>query len=128
MEETAMSELSPSDFAALGSKLEEAVDLATDKIDRRATDRKQPWSMDHKIPAGLLIAMVAQLVVAIWTVASYKAEMQGQIDLIKADSVVIHQGMVTDADALRDTIVSMRAQFDKLDTKLDRIIERQDRK
>jgi hypothetical protein len=118
-----VSDLTKSDFAALDSAVKKQVDTQVDRL-RRKGDPETHWTLDKKVPIGLIVAMVGQLIGVIWMVASFKAETQGQLDLLKADSAVIHAAIATDGDALKDTIIAMRSQFDKLDAKLDRILDR----
>jgi hypothetical protein len=119
-----MTDLTKSDFAALDAKVNERVDIQVDKMRRRGDNGSSHWSLDRKIPIALILTVVGQFVWFIWMGASFKAETQGQLDLIKADNAVIHAAMAMDGDNLKDTIISMRAQFDKLDAKLDRILDR----
>jgi hypothetical protein len=118
-----VSDLTKSDFAALDEKVAEQVDIQVDRL-RRKGDPVTHWSLDKKVPIGLILAMIGQLILVVWMVASFKAETQGQLDLLKADNAVIHQSISADSDNLKDTVIAMRAQFDKLDAKLDRILDR----
>jgi len=51
-------------------------------------------------------------------------QIKQDIELIKADAVVLHQRDSQNTNDLRDALQEIRAQFIRMDNKLDRIIER----
>jgi hypothetical protein len=99
------------------------------ELERRESERRIPqpadgWHLDKKVPIGLIIGMVAQVVVGAWWVTSQLAEQRKDIELIKADVIVLHQRDNQSVESLREAMRVMQDQFQRLDGKLDRLIER----
>ncbi len=95
--------------------------------DRRIEDRRaQPpapepgWHLDKKVPLGLILAVLMQTLALVGAYYQIKQD----IELIKADAAVLHQRDTQTSIELRDAVQEIRAQFIRMDTKLDRIIER----
>jgi hypothetical protein len=113
-----MSNLSRSDFAELDSKIGEAVDIATDRLDRRAA-----WYEDKRLPIAMIMGLLGNLLFAVWSIASYKAETDGKFVLVDARIQTIAASAAVDADALKDAIAAQRTQYERLNDKMDRILE-----
>jgi hypothetical protein len=99
------------------------------ELERRESERRVPliedgWHLDKKVPIGLIIGMVAQVVVGAWWVTAQLAEQRKDIELIKADVIVLHQRDNQSVESLREAMRVMQDQFQRLDGKLDRLIER----
>ena len=102
-------------------------DFQQSGYDRRAPlepTQDNGWHLDKKVPIGLIIGMVAQVVIGAWWVTSQLAEQRKDIELIKADVIVLHQRDNQSTDSLREAMRLMQEQFSRLDAKLDRLIER----
>ena len=115
-----MSDLTKSDFAALGDQLEQQVE---DRM-RRSTDAKTHWTVDKKVPIGLMLALVAQFALGVWVVANDRAEVNGKIALIQAEVQSLHTTDAETRDMLRETVQRISITIDKMDTKLERLMER----
>jgi len=89
--------------------------------ERRATPppREDGWHLDKKVPLSLIAAMVAQVVV----VTMFFADIKRDVELLKADVSVLHQKDTETTRELRDALQHIRVQYDKLNDKLDRLIE-----
>ena len=90
-------------------------------------DRRAPtpppdlgWHLDKKVPLTLVAAMVAQVVV----VTMFFADIKRDIELTKAKVQAMEVQANADKSTLRDSLQVFRDQFARMDTKLDRLIER----
>lgn len=90
-------------------------------------DRRAPtpppelgWHLDKKVPLSLIAAMIAQVVV----VVMFFADIKRDVELLKAKTIAMELQNSADKTTLRDSLAIMRAQFDRMDTKIDRLIER----
>jgi hypothetical protein len=118
-----MSELTKSDFAELGSQVEKQIDIQVDRM-RRRTDNGQHWTLDKKVPIGLMLALVAQFALGVWVVANDRAEVNSKIALIAADVKVLHETDLETRDLLRETVQRISVAIEKMDVKLERLMER----
>ncbi len=89
----------------------------TDPIVER---REAHWHLDKKIPLGLIVAAVVQ---ASALVGSYY-KIVSDIELLKADVQTLHTRDNKTENDLRIAIEEVKAQYVRLDQKLDRLIER----
>jgi hypothetical protein len=115
-----MSDLTKSDFAALGEQMEQQVE----KQMRRSTDEKTHWTVDKKVPIGLMLALIAQFALGVWVVANDRAEVNGKIALIQADVKALHDTDQETRELVKETVQRISITIDKLDTKLERLMER----
>ncbi len=83
--------------------------------------RKESWHLAKEVPLTLIVTVVIQTVGVVW----YLAEMKKDIELLKADTAYLHQKNTQNSTDLQASMTLMRAQFDKVDAKLDRLIERE---
>jgi hypothetical protein len=88
-------------------------------IERRI-ERKKSWHLDKKVPIALIIAMLTQFAGVIWFIG----QLAKDIELLKADTAVLHQRDNQQTDSLKEALRLMQDQFQRLDSKLDRLIER----
>ena len=91
-------------------------------VERRAPVPKEEegWHLDKRVPLSLIAAMVAQVVV----VTMFFADIKRDVELLKADVITLHQRdskMETDT---RDALRSNNEHLNRIDQKLDRLIER----
>lgn len=118
-----MSELTKSDFAALNDEMERKVDIEVDKL-RRIGDDKTHWTLDKKVPIGLMLALVCQFALGVWVVANDRAETNGKIALIEAEVKTLHDTDQETREFIRETVTRISVTIDKLDLKLERLMER----
>jgi len=88
-------------------------------IERRLSP-KESWHLDKKVPIALIIAMLTQFAGVIWFIG----QLAKDIELLKADTAVLHQRDTQQTDSLKEALKLMQDQFQRLDAKLDRLIER----
>lgn len=96
--------ISESDFAGIEQRIE----------------RKESWHLDKKVPIVLIVAMLTQFAGVIWFIG----QLAKDIELLKADTAVLHQRDNQQTDSLKEALRLMQDQFQRLDSKLDRLIER----
>lgn len=87
--------------------------------DRRTAD-PVGWHLKKEVNLTIIISVIG---IAISVVTGY-ADLKRDIELIKADAVVLHQHdnqQVTDNER---SLSLIRAQYERLEAKLDRLIER----
>jgi len=89
----------------------------TDPIVER---REAHWHLDKKIPLGLIVAAVVQ---ASALVGSYY-KIVSDIELLKADVMTLHTRDNKVETDLREAVAEVKAQYIRLDMKLDRLIEK----
>jgi len=89
----------------------------TDPIVER---REARWHLDKKIPLGLIVAAVVQ---AAALVGSYY-KIVSDIELLKADVMTLHTRDNKVETDLREAVAEVKAQYIRLDMKLDRLIEK----
>jgi hypothetical protein len=124
-----MSKLTESDFAELDTILGDKIDISVDKLARRKDDAARPvWNEDKRLPIALILGLLGNLIFAVWSTASFKAETDGKFLLIDARIQTNAANAVVDADALKDAITAWRSQYERLNDKMDRILERANRK
>lgn len=78
------------------------------------------WHLDKKVPLSLIFAMIVQVIV----VTMFFADIKRDVELLKADTAVLHQRdsqLVNDSD--KQSLI-IQGQYQRLEAKLDRLIEK----
>jgi hypothetical protein len=99
--------------------------------DRREGERRAPqtqpmqqlpdgWHLDKKVPLGLIFTILVQAGMVIWAIADIKKD----VELLKQDTAGLHIRDTSQADSLKEAMKMMQDQYARLDSKLDRLIER----
>jgi hypothetical protein len=78
------------------------------------------WHLDKKVPLGIIFALLMQFGMAFLAYGDLKKD----VELLKADQMVLHQRDTAQTDSLKEALRLMQDQFQRLDSKLDRLIER----
>lgn len=104
----------PSDMA----KLDEAVDIATDKLNRRSTDK---WRIDKTVSPAIIVTIVTFIVTG--TLAY--ADLKSSDNLLKADNANLHALFNHMESSEQATLAKIEGQYESLNAKVDRLIERQ---
>ena len=78
------------------------------------------WHLDKKVPLSLIFAMLVQGAMVIWAVADVKKD----VELLKAASTVQRERDAQQDRSQTDNSQVLRQQLDRIDAKLDRLIER----
>jgi hypothetical protein len=82
--------------------------------------RDDQWHLDKKVPLSLIFAMIVQGGMVILAIADIKKD----VEVLKADTINLHQRAAAQNDSFKEAMQVMRDQFRNLDSKLDRLIER----
>ena len=78
------------------------------------------WHLDRKVPISIIITLVTLA----WAGMSAYGDLRRDIELLKADALVLHQQNTQQNNDLDKAITIMQANFERMDAKLDRLIER----
>lgn len=85
---------------------------------RRDSDN---WHLDKKVPVSLIIAMVAQIVAVVWAVADIKKDVelnkQAIAQLQQSDKFLIEES--------NRNLSIIQSHYERLEAKIDRLIERE---
>lgn len=81
---------------------------------------KESWHLDKKVPLSLIFAMLIQAAMVIWAVADIKKD----VEILKS-RVATQQDRDDRQDKTLGEVVSrLQTQLERMDGKLDRLIER----
>lgn len=100
------------------AKLDEAVDIATDKLNRRSEDK---WRIDKTVSPSMIAAVVTFIVTG--TLAY--SDLKSTDNLLKADNANLHALFNHMESSEQETLAKISAQYENLNAKVDRLIERQ---
>ncbi len=100
------------------AKLDAAVDIATEKLDRRSTDK---WRIDKTISPSMIAAVVTFIVTG--TLAY--SDLKRSDDLLKADNTNLHSLFNHMESSEQEALEKISEQYKDLSAKVDRLIERQ---
>lgn len=100
------------------AKLDQAVDIATTKLDRRKTDTG--WHLKKEVSLSVIISVIG---VAVAGMTAY-SDLKKDIALIKSDVISLRETDHETRETLKETVVRFNLTIDKIDAKLDRIIEK----
>ena len=106
--------LTKSDFAAL----EETVDIAVTKLDRRKTD--QGWHLKKEVSLSVIISLIG---VAVAGMTAY-SDLKQEIALIQNDVGALHKADNETRESIKDLATRFTTAVEKIDAKLDRLVER----
>lgn len=80
----------------------------------------QGWHLDKKVPISIILTMMG---IAAAGMSAY-GDLKRDIELIKADNLVLHQRSTKQDDDLDKAIAALQSHYARMDAKLDRLIER----
>ncbi len=89
--------------------------------DERRTPEPQGWHLKKEVNLSLIISVIG---IAIACITGY-TDLKRDVALIQADLLSIHQKDVELAVQDDKNMIVIRAQYDRMESKLDRLIERQ---
>ncbi len=82
------------------------------------------WKLDKTIPITLIFILAMQLLAGVAIVADLKKD----VEILKAQVVIQHERDQRQDVITTESDVMLRAQLDRIDSKLDRMFERMPRK
>lgn len=100
------------------AKLDQAVDISTTKLDRRKTDTG--WHLKKEVSLSVIISVIGVTVAGMTAYSDLKKD----IALIKSDVISLRETDHETRETLKETVVRFNLTIDKIDAKLDRIIEK----
>jgi len=83
-------------------------------------EKLRGWHLDKKVPISIILTMLG---IAGAGMSAY-GDLKRDIELIKADNLVLHQRSSKQDDDLDKSIAVLQAHYARMDAKLDRLIER----
>lgn len=90
-----------------------------DHADRRAPV-EQGWHLDKKVPLSLIFAMLVQAGMFIWAIADIKKD----VEVLKMGQNQQQHRDDRQDNELAGNIVLLRNQLERMDSKLDRVLEK----
>lgn len=92
----------------------------TDPYNDRRAPQPQGWHMDKKVPISLILTLI---MLAIAGMSGY-SDLKREVALMQADLNTLHRTDEKQADVLKDSLAALQGQFLRMESKLDRLIER----
>ena len=83
-------------------------------------EKESNWHLDKKVPLSLIFAMLIQASMVIWTVADIKKD----VEVLKVQATVQKDRDAQQDRYLTDSSNTLHVQLDRIDAKLDRLIEK----
>ena len=83
-------------------------------------EKESNWHLDKKVPLSLIFAMLVQGGMVIWAVADVKKD----VEVLKSQMTDQHDRDERQDRRTVDVSVQLRTQLDRMDSKLDRLIEK----
>jgi len=85
------------------------------------TNEKQPdqWHLDKKVPLSLIFAMLVQAAMVILAISDIKKD----VEVLKAQTISQRDRDDRSERVTSETFQLLRNQLDKMDQKLDRVLE-----
>ena len=90
------------------------------QIERRKDPQDGQWHLDKKVPLSLIFAMLAQAGMVVWAIADIKKD----VEILKAQMVTQRDRDERQDKAGSAEVSQLRLQLEKMDMKLDRLVER----
>ena len=78
------------------------------------------WHLDRKVPLTLIFVLVGQIALGI----VWAADIRKDIELLKLTDRTIHEQIETSAKNNESTVKQVQEQLTRIDSKMDRLIER----
>lgn len=78
------------------------------------------WHLDKKVPLSLIFAMLVQAAMVIWAVADIKKD----VEVLKAQVTTQRERDDRQDRSMTEAVQQVAARLERMDTKLDRLIEK----
>lgn len=78
------------------------------------------WHLKKEVNLSIIISVIG---IAVAAITGY-TDLRKDIELIKADTAVLHQRDTQNADDIRSTLKATQEHYARLEQKIDRLIER----
>lgn len=97
------------------------IDKSTNEIIN--VNMNEQWHLDKKVPLSLIFAMIIQVAIVVWAIADIKKD----VEILKSQVVWQRDRDDQQDKAQARQLLVVTQSLDRIDTKLDRLIERQKR-
>lgn len=94
-------------------------------------DRSRSWHLDRRVPIAIILTLAAQVAIGVWWASKLdsRVERLEQAQVLQRERDQRQDRQMADADAqqerrLLDAVAQLRAHLDRIDAKLDRLIEK----
>ncbi len=84
---------------------------------------KEQWHLDKKVPIGIIVAMLMQFAGGLWFVS----KLDSRIYNLEKDALLQRETDQRQDDSARATRAEVLRQLERIDEKLDRLIEKRTR-
>ena len=91
----------------------------TDQFADRRAAIPEPWHLDRKVPLGLIVGMIIQVITIVWAVADIKKD----VEILKVQYTGLQMSDARIYADLRDAMLATKTEIMALNTKLDRLVE-----
>ena len=81
---------------------------------------KESWHLDKKVPLSLIFAMLIQAAMVIWAVADIKKD----VEILKSHVTAQQDRDDRQDKTLGEVVSRLQTQLERMDGKLDRLIEK----
>ncbi len=80
----------------------------------------ESWHLDKKVPLSLIFAMLVQAAMVIWAVADIKKD----VEILKSRAATQQDRDDRQDKTLGEVVARLQTQLERMDGKLDRLIEK----
>lgn len=91
--------------------------------DVQRDDVSNHWHLDKKVPLGIILAMLSQAAMGIWAIADIKKD----VEVLKDRSIAQRERDEQQDKAQARQMLVLATSLERIDAKLDRLIERSHR-
>lgn len=84
------------------------------------TRNESGWHLDKKVPIGIIAAMLMQFAGGLWFVS----KLDSRIGTLESERTAQHERDERQDNTTKEALGQMRRQLERIDEKLDRLIER----
>lgn len=84
------------------------------------TDESKQWHLEKSVPVGIIVAMIAQFMGGLWFVSKLDA----RVYALESSTVMQRERDQRQDDAANTAKVEVLRQLERMDEKLDRLIEK----
>lgn len=84
----------------------------------------ESWHLDKRVPISLIVALSVQLFGGAYYIGQLESRMDKRVSVLEAQLVAQHERDVRQDENVTATLSALQQRFDRLDGKLDRLIEK----
>lgn len=84
----------------------------------------ESWHLDKRVPISLIVALSVQLFGGAYYIGQLESRMDKRVSVLEAQLAAQHERDVRQDENVNATLSAIQQRFDRLDGKLDRLIEK----